>query len=133
MTLKELNNKYFELYGDLYQARALLTDKQYKLTAEALLMSYKDDLDVCFAEKALAVGRERFELKYKVRNWLPHRVFVFWHNKIGKKLLKKYLADFEAELLRLDEATTVVSAPPTAAEEPNTNLPVPQSRDVETL
>lgn len=105
MNLRDLNNEYFELYGNLYQARALLTDKQYKMTADALLSAYKDDLEVSIMEKSLAVGRERFELRYKVRNWLPHRFLFFW-NKLAKRLLKQYVADFEAELKRLEEATT---------------------------
>lgn len=132
MTLKELNDKYFALYGDLYQARGLLTERQYKLSAEALLMSYKEELDVLFAERALAVGRERFELKFKVRNWLPRRVFLFWNNKIAKKLLKTYMADFKAELKRLEEKAMPPTTPASSSDTPQT-LPVPQSRDVETL
>lgn len=129
MTLKELNNKYFELYGELYQSRSLLTDKQYKLTADALLDAYKYDLEVCTAEKMLKVGRELYELKFKVRNWLPHRVFLFFNNKIAKKLLKKYLVDFKKELERIDAG---IVPPVPASSEPSTTLPVPQSRDVET-
>ena len=132
MTLKELNNKYFELYGDLYQARGLLTERQYKLSADALLTSYKEELDVLFAKRALLVGRERFELKFKVRNWLPRRVFLFWHNKIAKKLLKIYMVDFKAELNRLEEEAKPPSATPSSQDTPST-LPIPQSRDVETL
>ena len=132
MTLKELNDKYFALYGDLYQARGLLTERQYKLSAEALLMSYKEELDVLFAERALAVGRERFELKFKVRNWLPRRVFLFWNNKIAKKLLKTYMADFKAELKRLEEKAMPPTTTASSSDTPQT-LPVPQSRDVETL
>lgn len=123
MTLQELNNTYFELYGDLYQARSLLSEKQYKLTSEALLTSYKDDLMVCLDEKALAVGRERFELRFKVHNWLPRRRFIFFYNKIAKTLLKKYLTDFEAELSRLESETNAASETPQAE---TSNLPVPQ-------
>ena len=120
MTLKELNDKYFALYGDLYQARGLLTERQYKLSAEALLMSYKEELDVLFAERALAVGRERFELKFKVRNWLPRRVFLFWNNKIAKKLLKTYMADFKAELKRLEEKAMPPTTPASSSDTPHT-------------
>ena len=123
MNLRDLNNEYFELYGDLYQARALLTDKQYKMTADALLSSYKEDLEVSIMEKSLAVGRERFELRYKVRNWLPHRLLFFW-NKLAKRLLKQYLADFEAELKRLEEQTTVTQ--PASSDEEADQLPAPQ-------
>lgn len=122
MNLRDLNNEYFELYGDLYQARALLTDKQYKMTADALLSSYKEDLEVSIMEKSLAVGRERFELRYKVRNWLPHRFLFFFWNKLAKRLLKQYLVDFEAELKRLEEAT----APQPATDEEADQLPAPQ-------
>ena len=132
MTLQELNNTYFELYGDLYEARSLLSDKQYKITSEALLESYKDDLEVCLQQKALAVGRERFELRFKVRNWLPRRVFLFWNNKVAKQLLKTYVADFEAELKRLEENAIPPITPASSSDTAQT-LPVPQSRDVETL
>lgn len=122
MKLRELNNEYFELYGDLYQARALLSDKQYKLTSEALLTAYKEDLEVCVQEKALAVGKERFELRFKVRNWLPCRRFVVFWNRMARKLLKKYLAEFQAELERLDKEQSAASK---AQERENSNLPVP--------
>ncbi len=124
MKLRELNNEYFELYGDLYQARALLSEKQYKMTSEALWAAYKEDLEVCVQEKALAVGKERFELRYKVRNWLPHRQFIFFYNRMAKKLLKKYLAEFQAELERLDKEQAAASMQTVAS----SNLPVAQER-----
>lgn len=130
MNLRDLNNQYFELYGDLYQARALLSDKQYKLTSDALLSAYKDDLEVCIEEKALAVGRERYELKFKVRNWLPRKKFLFFNNRIARTLLKRYLADFTAELARLQKETGALSAPAESAEEAS-NLPVAQHKDLE--
>ncbi len=129
MKLRELNNEYFELYGDLYQARALLSDKQYKLTSEALLTSYKEDLEVCVQEKALAVGKERYELRYKVRNWLPRKRFLFFNNRIAKTLLKKYLADFEAELRRLENETNAASE---AQQAESSNLPAQRQTALET-
>lgn len=45
MTLQELNREYFELYGELYNARTLLPPKQYKATVEALQKAYADDLE----------------------------------------------------------------------------------------
>lgn len=123
MKLRELNNEYFELYGDLYQARALLSEKQYKMTSEALLAAYKEDLEVCVQEKALAVGKERFELRYKVRNWLPRRRFVVFWNRMARKLLKKYLAEFQAELERLEKEQAAASEAQTVA---SSNLPVAQ-------
>lgn len=90
MTLQELNREYFELYGELYNARTLLPHKQYKSTVEALQKAYADDLERVLLTKELSIGRERFELRFQVHNWLPRRRFVLWWNKVAKALTRRY-------------------------------------------
>ena len=102
MTLQELNREYFELYGELYNARTLLPNKQYKATVEALQKAYADDLERVLLMKELSVGRERFELRFQVHNWLPRRRFVLWWNKVAKALTRRYTAELIAELQRLE-------------------------------
>lgn len=120
MTLQELNREYFELYGELYNARTLLPNKQYKATVEALQKAYADDLERVLLVKELSVGRERFELRFQVHNWLPRRRFVLWWNKVAKALTRRYTAELIAELQRLEtEAQKAEIAIDTEAVEKN--------------
>lgn len=120
MTLQELNREYFELYGELYNARTLLPHKQYKATVEALQKAYADDLERVLLVKELSVGRERFELRFQVHNWLPRRRFVLWWNKVAKALTRRYTAELTAELQRLEtEAQKAEIAIDTEAVEKN--------------
>ena len=120
MTLQELNREYFELYGELYNARTLLPPKQYKATVEALQKAYADDLERVLLTKELSVGRERFELRFQVHNWLPRRRFVLWWNKVAKALTRRYTAELTAELQRLEtEAQKAEIAIDTEAVEKN--------------
>ena len=102
MTLQELNREYYEIYGDLYNARSLLPPKQYKAITEALQRAYADDLERVLLVKELSVGRERFELRFQACNWLPRRRFVLWWNKVAKALTRRYTAELTAELQRLE-------------------------------
>ena len=120
MTLQELNREYFELYGELYNARTLLPPKQYKATVEALQKAYADDLERVLLVKELSVGRERFELRFQACNWLPRRRFVLWWNKVAKALTRRYTAELTAELQRLEtEAQKAEIAIDTEAVEKN--------------
>lgn len=102
MTLREINNKYYDLYGDLNSARAFLPPKQLEETASVLLKQYREEvanfLDMQFVETALS----KFELKFRVKMYAPRRLFLRW-NKVAKKLLKQYTADFELYLAQLEK------------------------------
>lgn len=120
MTLQELNREYYEIYGDLYNARSLLPPKQYKAITEALQKAYADDLERVLLVKELSVGRERFELRFQAYNWLPRRRFVLWWNKVAKALTRRYTAELTAELQRLEtEAQKAEIAIDTEAVEKN--------------
>ena len=103
MEIGELNEKYFGLYGDLYYNRSLLTSKQYEVMSKALYTEYAKELEVVVGDKSLKVGRSVFELRFKLRNYLPHRRLFFWWNKTAKMLLQRYKTEFLEELKRLLE------------------------------
>ena len=101
MTIEKLHDKYFRLFGDLYYNRALLTEKQYAVMAKILQQQYLEELDVSLTERILEVGITNFELKFKSRMYVPRRGF-FGYNRIAKRLLKKYKAEFFTELKKLE-------------------------------
>lgn len=110
MTLQELNREYYEIYGDLYNARSLLPPKQYKAITEALQKAYADDLERVLLTKELSVGRKRFELRFKAHNWLPRRKCLFWWNPVAKLLNKRFIALLTAELERLEKTVQKVES-----------------------
>ncbi|MCX4287002.1 MAG: hypothetical protein OSJ68_06900, partial [Clostridia bacterium] len=104
MTIEALNDKYFASYGDLFSNRSVLTEKQYDVMTKALLQQYLEELDVSVTERILEVGRDTFELKFKSKMYVPRRGF-FGYNKIAKRLLKQYKAEFLTALQALENAT----------------------------
>lgn len=137
MTIEALNDKYFSLYGDLYSNRSLLTEKQYDVIAKTLLQQYIEELDICLTERILEVGIKNFELHFRSRVYVPRRGF-FGYNKIAKRLLKQYKAQFLTELKKLEldvkeekDAHKELDAqlhPPVDTK--TTDLPVPVTTDV---
>lgn len=137
MILSDLNAKYYGLYGDLFSNRNLLTEKQYDVMAKTLLQQYLEELDICFTERILEVGIKNFELHFRSRVYVPRRGF-FGYNRIAKRLLKQYKAQFLTELKKLEldvkdekEVQKELDAqlhPPADTEK--TNLPVPVTTDV---
>lgn len=101
MTIEKLHDKYFGLFGDLYYNRALLPEKQYAAMVKVLQQQYLDELDISLTERILEIGETNFELKFKSRVYVPRRGF-FGYNKIAKRLLKKYKAEFLTELKKLE-------------------------------
>lgn len=137
MTIENLNDKYFALYGDLFSNRNLLTEKQYDVMAKTLLQQYLEELDICLTERILEVGIKNFELHFRSRVYVPRRGF-FGYNRIAKRLLKQYKAQFLTELKKLEldvkdekEVQKELDAqlhPPADTEKPN--LPVLVTTDV---
>lgn len=137
MTIENLNDKYFSLYGDLFSNRSLLTEKQYDVMAKTLLQQYLEELDISLTERILEVGIKNFELHFRSRVYVPRRGF-FGYNRIAKRLLKQYKAQFLTELKKLEldvkdekEVHKELNAqlhPPAGTEK--TNLPVPVTTDV---
>ena len=104
MTLKELNEKYFELYSNLYAAQPYLPAKQFETMYKALFYDYCKELEVVVGEKELATGQSVFELRFRLSNYLPRR-FLFFRNKIAKRMIKQLKAEFMAELADMEQTT----------------------------
>ena len=104
MTLKELNEKYFELYSNLYAAQPYLPAKQFETMYKALFYDYCKELEVVVGEKELATGQSVFELRFRLSNYLPRR-FLFFRNKIAKRMIKQLKAEFMAELAAMEQTT----------------------------
>ena len=104
MTLKELNEKYFELYSNLYAAQPYLPAKQFETMYKALFNDYCKELEVVVGEKELATGQSVFELRFRLSNYLPRRL-LFFRNNIARRMIKQLKAEFMAELTAMDKTT----------------------------
>lgn len=102
MKLDDLNRKYFALYDELYHAQRFLTEKQFDVMSKTLQQQYSEELEVTLMEKAIDIGKNTFELRFKSRMYVPRRVW-FCYNKIAKKLLKQYQAEFMTYMNSLGE------------------------------
>lgn len=137
MTIEALNDKYFASYGDLFSNRSVLTEKQYDVMTKALLQQYLEELDVSVTERLLEVGRDTFELKFKSKMYVPRRGF-FGYNKIAKRLLKQYKAEFLTALQALENATKeekevrkeLAKKQTEPPKEESTSLTIPPPKDV---
>ncbi|MCM1533399.1 MAG: hypothetical protein NC099_01980 [Corallococcus sp.] len=101
MQLDRLNGKYYGLFEELCKARRFLTDKQFDVMAKVLQQQYMEELDITLTERILEVGISNFELKFRSKVYIPRRGF-FGYNKIAKRLLKQYKAEFLTELKKLE-------------------------------
>ncbi len=135
MDLNQLNQKYYYLFNDLFDASPALPERHYNTVAKILEQQYIEELDICLTENILEVGVKNFELKFRAKNYLPRRVWLRW-NKMAKALLSDYKADFKLFLdswtnsrKRQHEPIQEVKAddPP---KEDLTNLPVPDNKAV---
>lgn len=135
MNLEQLNQKYYYLFNDLFDASPALPERHYNTVAKILEQQYLEELDICLTENILEVGVKNFELKFRARNYLPRRAWLRW-NKMAKALLSDYKADFKVFLdswtnsrKKQHEPIQEVKAddPP---KEDSTNLPVPDNKAV---
>lgn len=107
MTLFELHHKYYALYDDLKKAQdsANMSTEQYKAMAANIKRDYDQDVKDYQDEQLIAMGMKRFELKFKVRMYLPRRWLFFWWNPVAKKFLKQLKAEFMSYLATLEKNT----------------------------
>lgn len=117
MTLQELHRQYFEYYSDLYEAKMLLPHRQYEVMVKAIYNDYCNELDIVVGEKQLEVGRFMYELKFKLRNYLPKRMLLI-SNKVAKVMTKQLKAAFLKELEAMQQGS--IAQPP---EEQKPELP----------
>lgn len=123
MMYQTLNNKYYDLFGDLYTNRALLPDKQYHMMSDALFAGYKRELEQMLMAEALKTAKDTFEMRYKQRNYIPHGIW-FWRNSVSKVYKKACKEAFRLFLQGLEQKGAEDRP---AAEQPanENNLPVP--------
>ncbi len=99
--IKTLNEKYFVLFSDLKEALEWIPEKQYEFMAKILYQLYVEELDICLTERELEVGLDNFKLKYRSRMYVPRRSFL-GYNKIAKRLLKQFKAEYLTALKQLE-------------------------------
>ena len=77
--LGELNEKFYELYGRLYENGELLTPKQATLMADNLLAQYKAEYELLTLKTGIDEMKELYAVKQRRGAFIPHRWrFLFW-------------------------------------------------------
>lgn len=106
MTIKELNEKYFELFSDLRLAMEWLPDKEYDKMAKVLDEQYRAELDMTLKKQMLETGIDNYELNYRVGTEVPkdRRILGIFlcRNKTAKALRKIYAAQYANFLAQLE-------------------------------
>ena len=125
---RDLNNRYFDLFSDLDACRAVLPTKQYETMANALRRAYDRDLEEILGQKELETARSTFEMRYRLRHYVPRRSLFGW-NRVARALKKECLREFREYLAQL------TSVPPEPEEDPAgssagpvSGLPVPTDK-----
>lgn len=112
--LGELNEKFYELYGRLYENGELLTPKQSALMGDNLLSQYKSEYELLQLKTGIEEARELYAVKSRRGKLIPKSLrFLFWKktNKAAEILdkeilneIKQYFDRREKALARLAEA-----------------------------
>ncbi len=112
--LGELNEKFYELYGRLYENGELLTPKQAALMADNLLAQYKAEYELLALKTGIEEAKELYTVKQRRGTLIPHRWrFLFWRKEnyaaqvIYREIqteITRYFNERERALARLVEA-----------------------------
>ena len=112
--LGELNEKFYELYGRLYENGELLTPKQAALMADNLLAQYKAEYELLALKTGIEEAKELYTVKQRRGTLIPHRWrFLFWRKEnyaaqvIDREIqteITRYFNERERALARLVEA-----------------------------
>lgn len=112
--LGELNEKFYELYGRLYENGELLTPKQAALIADNLLAQYKAEYELLALKTGIEEVKELYTVKQRRGTLIPHRWrFLFWRKEnyaaqvIDREIqaeITRYFNEREKALARLVEA-----------------------------
>ncbi len=84
--MKELNQRYYELYDELYKSRIVLPKKQYEMICKALEGEYKRELTVLLNNVLLETAHRAYEQRSQIGQYLPRVRFFFFRNKIAKEI-----------------------------------------------
>ena len=107
--LSELNQKYYQLFSELYDAKSSLPAKAHDLIADHLMKEYKRELDAELGNVLLATAREVFEQRVKLSLYIPRRRLGLFRNKIAKAFERRIVAEFHAYLASLHDETDAFS------------------------
>ncbi|MBQ2717549.1 MAG: hypothetical protein IJF75_02995 [Clostridia bacterium] len=88
--IESLNTDFFKLYGDIYENRTFLSEKQKSYMQNALFAQYKIELDKILFSKNSVDVTEVFIKKERLKKQSPKK-FIFY-NKVAR-LLNKLLKD----------------------------------------
>ena len=100
-TLKNLNDEFFQLYGDIYENRTFLTDKQKSLMQEVLLEQYKIEFEKIFYKTVQEDKFILFCLKKRAKKKIPWVFLWLFKNKVAKAIIKrleKEAVDFRKDI-----------------------------------
>lgn len=103
-TLEQLNLRFFELFGELYENVEFLSNDSYKYMEQILFTQYKTEVEKFLLDKQLEDKKDIYELKKRVKNLTPSGILFFKNeakiltNKKLKKEFEKYFADFKTFL-----------------------------------
>lgn len=112
--LGELNEKFYKLYGRLYENGELLTPKQAALMADNLLAQYNAEYELLTLKTGIDEMKELYAVKQRRGALIPHRWrFLFWRKEnyaaqvIDREIqteIARYFNEREKALARLVEA-----------------------------
>ncbi len=85
--IENLNNTFFNLYGELYKNTKFLTKKQLDYMSSKLLEQYKVEFEKIAVVKAISDKSELYEFNLNYKHKVPKR-FLFFKNRIAKILSK---------------------------------------------
>lgn len=120
--LGALNEKFYELYGRLYENAELLTSKQSELMAEKLLTQYKAEYERLQLNADIVELEQLYTVKQRRAALIPRaRRFLFWHREnraaqvIDREIqteITRFFNNREKALERLIEALDGENAAP---------------------
>ena len=117
-----LNAQYCQLYSALYASRSVLPEQQYRIMVAHLYDAYRRDTDMIIWQSILETAKQRFELRYKLRNYVPRGAWIFV-NKAARRMQKVCVREFRQYLAQLEAAAKTDPAPPADPPESETTLP----------
>lgn len=119
---QDINAQYCQLYSALYASRSVLPEQQYRTMVAHLFDAYRRDTDMIIWQSILDTAKQRYELRYKLRNYVPRGAWIF-ANKTARRMQRACVREFRQYLAKLDAAAKTDPAPPADPPESKTNLP----------
>ena len=120
---RDINAQYCQLYSELYASRSVLPEQQYRTMVAHLFDAYRRDTDMIIWQSILDTAKQRYELRYKLRNYVPHGAWIF-ANKTARRMQRSCVREFKQYLAQLEAAAKTDPALPADPPESETPLPV---------